>query len=208
MPNRGDRGGSKTRAHISNVATDLFMQRGFDEVTIAEIAAAAGVSRVTVFSHFDRKEDLLLDRLPEGIDIVRAMIRDKAPGLGPVEAFRRTAIELADERHALSGLSDRIEPFTRVVLASPSLVARYRAFAFEVEAAIADELDATPTPGADNRLVAALLVAAYRTVATETVRLRLDGATLADVTPGHYERLDAAFAAVSRAVEPGGPTAR
>ena len=76
MPNRGDRGGSKTRAHIADVATGLFLERGFDNVTIVEIAAAAGVSKVTVFSHFERKEDLLLDRLPDVVEIARAAVRE------------------------------------------------------------------------------------------------------------------------------------
>ncbi|MBI0378222.1 helix-turn-helix transcriptional regulator, partial [Streptomyces albiflaviniger] len=65
MPNRGDRGGAQTRARIASVATQLFLERGFDDVTINEVAAAAGVSKVTVFAHFDRKEDLLFDRFPD-----------------------------------------------------------------------------------------------------------------------------------------------
>jgi AcrR family transcriptional regulator len=47
VPNRGDRGGSLTRARIAHVATGLFLERGFDDVTIAEVAAAAGVSKET-----------------------------------------------------------------------------------------------------------------------------------------------------------------
>jgi AcrR family transcriptional regulator len=205
MPNRGDRGGSKTRAHISTVATELFLRRGFDEVTIADVAAAAGVSKVTVFSHFERKEDLLLDRLPDAIEIVRTTIRDRAMTVGPVEALHRRAVELAEERHALSGLSERSEPFMRVLLASPTLIARLRAFAYEIEAALAADLDRYARPAIESRLVAALLVAAYRTVISETVRLRLDGIDLADVAAGHRQRLDAAFASVARAVSPADP---
>ncbi|MFD7710867.1 TetR family transcriptional regulator [Streptomyces sp. NPDC059786] len=43
MPNRGDRGGARTRARIAEAATGLFLERGFEDVTIAEVAAAAGV---------------------------------------------------------------------------------------------------------------------------------------------------------------------
>ncbi len=57
----------------------------------------------------------------------------------------------------------------------------------------------------DSRLVAALLVAAYRTVASETVRLRLDGVDLADVAAGHRQRLDTVFASVARAISPAHP---
>jgi AcrR family transcriptional regulator len=64
MPAAPSRDGRRTRAHISDVATTMFLARGFDHVTVAEVAEAAGVSKVTVFAHFARKEDLLLDRAP------------------------------------------------------------------------------------------------------------------------------------------------
>ena len=47
-----------TRQAISNAATLLFFERGFDNVTVDEIAAAADVGRMTVFNHFPRKEDM------------------------------------------------------------------------------------------------------------------------------------------------------
>jgi len=59
-------------------------------VTIAEVAAAAGVSKVTVFSHFERKEDLLLDRLPDAVDIVRAAVRERAADTSPSRRFTRS----------------------------------------------------------------------------------------------------------------------
>jgi AcrR family transcriptional regulator len=58
-----------TRQAISDVATRLFMERGFDRVTIDEIAEAADVGRMTVFNHFPRKEDMFFDREQEGHDL-------------------------------------------------------------------------------------------------------------------------------------------
>src|SRR5690554_4399417 len=52
----------ETRQHISDVATGLFLERGFDEVRVADVAAAAGVSEKTVYNYFETKEALLLDR--------------------------------------------------------------------------------------------------------------------------------------------------
>ena len=51
-----------TREGISVAATRLFLERGFDNVTVDEIAAAADVGRMTVFNHFPRKEDMFFDR--------------------------------------------------------------------------------------------------------------------------------------------------
>ena len=65
MPRTGSRGGPQTRAKIAEVAAGLFLEQGFDAVTVADIAKAAGVSSVTVFKHFPRKEDLFLDRQNE-----------------------------------------------------------------------------------------------------------------------------------------------
>lgn len=58
-----------TRQTISDAATRLFFERGFDNVTIDEIADAADVSRMTVFNHFPRKEDMFFDREQEIRDI-------------------------------------------------------------------------------------------------------------------------------------------
>lgn len=196
MPNRGDRGGSRTRAHIADVATGLFLDRGFDDVTIVEVAAAAGVSKVTVFSYFDRKEDLLLDRLPDVVEIARSAVRERAGDIGPVEAIRRALLALAADRHGLSALADGIEPFLRMVVDAPTLIARLRVFEHEIEAALAGELGSDRRFAGDGALVAALVVAAYRIVVVATVRRRLDGDDLAELAADHQRRLNLAFDAI------------
>jgi hypothetical protein len=69
-----------------------------------------------VFSHFERKEDLLLDRLPDAVDIVRAAVRERAADTSPVEALHQVALALAAERHPLSGLIGDVEPFSRTLI--------------------------------------------------------------------------------------------
>ncbi|QXV57165.1 TetR/AcrR family transcriptional regulator [Amycolatopsis sp. TNS106] len=197
MAKRGDRGGSKTRAHIAAVATELFVERGFEDVTVAEIAAAAGVSKVTVFSHFERKEDLALDRLPDAVGIARAVVRERPDGVGVVEAFRRAAVALAEEQHPLSGLSQAGEPLARTVAGSRALISRLREFEHEIEAELTDELASDPRFSGDSELVAALIVAAYRVVAVATTRRRLAGDDLTAVVTAHRDRLDRAFTALS-----------
>ncbi|MGW7758012.1 TetR/AcrR family transcriptional regulator [Streptomyces violaceusniger] len=200
MPNRGDRGGAKTRARIAAVATELFLERGFDDVTIAQVAAAAGISKVTVFSHFERKEDLLLDRLPDAVELLRSAIRERAECVSPVEAFRTLALTLVDQRHALSGLSDGVEPLLRTVAGSPALIARLRTFEHEVEEALTEDLRNDARFTGDPALVAALLIAAYRTVAVTTAQRRLARCDLAETISVHRERLNHAFDAVEHGV--------
>src|SRR3954471_1434421 len=106
MPRTDARGGPQTRARISAVATRLFLARGFDAVTVAEVAREAGVSSVTVFNHFPRKEDLLLDRAADAVELLRSAVRDRAPGADVPASLRAATLGLIDARHALSGVSD------------------------------------------------------------------------------------------------------
>src|ERR1700744_6673373 len=89
------------RQNISNAATRLFMERGFDHVTVDEIAEAADVGRMTVFNHFPRKEDMFFDLDEEGREILREALRQRDAKVAPVEAYRRLADRLGSERRAL-----------------------------------------------------------------------------------------------------------
>jgi AcrR family transcriptional regulator len=88
IQNRQTRKRLATRQRISDVATRLFIERGFDQVTMDEIAEAADVSRMTVFNHFSRKEDLFFDLDEEGREDLVAALQKRNPGTPPVEALR------------------------------------------------------------------------------------------------------------------------
>src|SRR6266480_5376926 len=79
----------ETRREIADAAMRLFVQRGFDHVTVSEVAAAARVSEKTVFNYFPTKEDLFFDELPERQAAVIAAIRNRATGESVVAALRR-----------------------------------------------------------------------------------------------------------------------
>ncbi|OIK26729.1 TetR/AcrR family transcriptional regulator [Streptomyces malaysiense] len=183
-----------TRRRISDIATSLFGERGFDAVTVAEVARAAGVSAMTVFNYFPRKEDLFLDRIPEAADLFATAVRDRAPDEPPLTALRRLALRLLGERHPLSAVGKGYVPFWRVVLGSPALRARAREGVEEVETALAAALADAGTPDPD--LLAALAVAAYRTVFVTTARRLLAGEPVERVAEDHRARLESAFAAL------------
>ncbi|MEU9480702.1 TetR/AcrR family transcriptional regulator [Streptomyces sp. NPDC048191] len=185
-----------TRQRISDIATGLFAERGFDAVTVAEVARAAGVSAMTVFNYFPRKEDLFLDRIPQAAELFAGAVRDRAPGEPPLAALRGLALRLLDERHPLSGVGGRYPRFFRIVGASPALRARAREGVEEVEEALGAALAETGVP--DPHLLAALTVAAYRTVFVASVRRLLAGDPVEEVARDHRLRLESAFAALER----------
>ncbi|MFK0201072.1 TetR/AcrR family transcriptional regulator [Streptomyces lavendulae] len=187
----------ETRQRISDVATALFGARGFDHVTVAEVAKAAEVSTMTVFNHFPRKEDLFLDRIPEAVELFSAAVRDRPEGTPPLAGLRELLLRLLDQGHPLAGVGDTFPHFWRIVLGSPALRARAREGVEELEDALAEAIGG---PGA--RLTAALTVAAYRTVYVTTARRLLAGERAADIAEDHRARVDAAFDAVERALSP------
>ncbi|MEU8028947.1 TetR/AcrR family transcriptional regulator [Streptomyces sp. NPDC049099] len=186
----------ETRQRISDIATGLFAERGFDTVTVAEVARAAGVSAMTVFNYFPRKEDLFLDRIPQAAELLAGAVRDRAPGQSPLTALRGLALRLLAERHPLGGVGETFAPFWRVVVDSPALRARAREGAEEVERALAAALTEAGAPDPD--LLAALVVAAYRTVFTASVRRLMAGDAVEDVARDHRTALEAAFTALER----------
>ncbi|MFC5146744.1 TetR/AcrR family transcriptional regulator [Streptomyces aureoversilis] len=193
----------QTRQRISDVATRLFAGRGFDKVTVAEVAEAAEVSTMTVFNHFSRKEDLYLDRIPEALELFTGAVRQRRPGESPAAPVRRLVRELADARHPLGAVGDTFPAFWRVVLDSPALRARVREAVEELEnaltAAVAESTGAAPGDPRP-RLTAALTVTAYRTVYVTTAARLLAGERADDVAPGHHELVDTAFAALEEAL--------
>ncbi|MER6343992.1 TetR/AcrR family transcriptional regulator [Streptomyces sp. NPDC001595] len=114
----------QTRQYISDVATGLFVERGFDAVTVAEIAEASNVSVNTVYNYFPAKEDLFLDRSKGVVDRLSRWVRGRRDGESAAEAVLR---ELREEVEAVSphvGLMDGYARFMTVIHESPALRSR------------------------------------------------------------------------------------
>jgi AcrR family transcriptional regulator len=119
------------RRQLSDTATEMFMARGFDEVRVAEIAEACGVSEKTVFNYFPAKEALILDLPDTAIAALRAELSD--PDVPPVEAALRVlAAELTtltswlDTHDDPATAAERIRRFNELVESTPSLRAYQR----------------------------------------------------------------------------------
>ncbi|MEU0448264.1 TetR/AcrR family transcriptional regulator [Streptomyces tendae] len=122
----------QTRQYISDVATGLFLARGFEAVTVAEVADAANVSVNTVYNYFPAKEDLFLDRSKGVVDRLSRWVRGRRDGESAAYAVLR---ELRDEVESVSprvGLMDGYAAFMKVVHESPALRSRMWAIGQEV----------------------------------------------------------------------------
>jgi AcrR family transcriptional regulator len=156
---------AQARQTISNVATALFLKKGFDAVSVADVAAAAKVSKMTVFNYFPKKEDLLLDRNDEARALVRSAILEREKGHSPIDGFFELAQRLVAEAHTFAKWTPATEHFFGTIQDSPSLVARGRELRelMEVElAAVLVEAAATSVGDVTAYVLAVSMVAAWR----------------------------------------------
>jgi AcrR family transcriptional regulator len=153
-----------TRRAISHVADRLFLERGFDNVTVDEIAAAADVGRMTVFNHFARKEDMFFDRDEEAREAIREALRQRDPHVDPIETLRFLAHRLMNERAPYLEFSAASQSFAETVEGSETLMARARAirdeFAQVVSEALTECVGRDPADP-DAHLAAGLLLATW-----------------------------------------------
>jgi AcrR family transcriptional regulator len=127
----------QTRAAIAHTAIGLFLQRGFEQVSIAEIAEAAGVAKQTVTNYFPNKEDLVLSAQPTLTPDLAGAVRGRAPGESPVAALYRLVRRELDRRAEWTGLHDGVTQFARMSLASPTLIEAFARLWGEVETNLA-----------------------------------------------------------------------
>jgi len=136
-----------TRDAIATTARRLFAQRGFDAVTVAEIAVAADVSEKTVFNHFATKEDLVFAGGETGLAQLQAAIAQRPPGTSLLDVFRANSEAMLDVVAAGETEDSLVVP--RIVRDSPALQERLAAgWAREADALAAAVAAAT---GADDR---------------------------------------------------------
>jgi AcrR family transcriptional regulator len=127
----------QTRRVIREAAARLFAERGFDAVTVAEVARAADVSEGTVFNYFPTKEDLFYDQMEVFEAALIEAVRLRPPGESVLSAFRRFVLDrsrgLAEEPRA-----HVIAKAARLIGDSAALQAREREIVARSTQALAD----------------------------------------------------------------------
>ncbi|MEV0617408.1 TetR/AcrR family transcriptional regulator [Nonomuraea sp. NPDC050404] len=143
----------QTRQRISDVAIGLFVERGFDNVTIAEVAAAAEVSVNTVYNYFQAKEDLVLSPDEGSAQRLAAIVRERAPGesaAGAVLARLRREVRGRERQVGLSSGFGRVLDMMR---AAPTLTARLQDLGAQMTDALEAVLAEEGGTGRDDPLV-------------------------------------------------------
>lgn len=160
-PGRREQRKAETRQAISDVATGLIIARGFEAVSMSEIAEAAGVSRKTVFNYFASKEDLVFDRDEEARTLLREGMRARS-GMTPLGAFQSLVRELLEDGHPLLRINPGAAAFWATVADSPVLIAHARRLQAQLTDDLAQLMAETagrPPDDAEARLGAAMLMA-------------------------------------------------
>jgi AcrR family transcriptional regulator len=192
----------ETRERISDVATGLFLARGFDAVTLDEVAAAAKVSKMTVLNYFGRKEDLMLDRQDDlNLVFFREAIRARPKGQSPVGALREFMRELRKEKHhPLTRFDRETATFWRFIAASPSLEARLRELHDEAALGLSTELGASK-PDGRARLAAGIIVLTVRIARQEGIRVAERGGSAKKGKEAFFDLMDRGLTAVEALTE-------
>lgn len=130
---------AQTWALIRETAHALFAERGFEAVTVADVAAAADVAVQTVFNHFPTKEDLFFAGDTSWVEGPAAAVRSRAPGTEPLQALHGYLVErVAVHTRRLSTPEGRV--FYLTLEASPALRAREMELMHEATALLSDAL--------------------------------------------------------------------
>ncbi|MET8543879.1 TetR family transcriptional regulator [Kitasatospora sp. NPDC004799] len=191
----------QTGIRLWRTAVGLFAERGFDQVSVAEIAAAAEVSKMTVFNYFPTKEDLVLGPMEQHLDEPARVVRERAPGTSAVGALREHYLAALERFDPSTGLSDDrvVLDVVRVIHQTPVLLSRASAgFDQKAQTLLTAELLAQD-PAHDDltaRVAAAQLLGTQLALTGENQRRMLAGERAADALPAALEEARRAFALV------------
>jgi AcrR family transcriptional regulator len=161
-PGLRERKKQQTRQLILDAATRLFVERGFDGVTVTEIARAAELSEMTVYNYFPTKEDLVFGRMEFFEAQLVAAVQQRAPDESAVAAFGRMMLAGIDQ---LAARTQMIAKAAMLIRASLALQAREREITARYTAQLAGVLTAetgSPEDDIEAWTAASALMAAHR----------------------------------------------
>ncbi len=182
----------QTRRRIAAAALRLFAERGFDAVTVNEIAEAAEVSKVTLFAYFPTKESLVLHGIGE--EDLAGIVAGRPPDRSPLDALRASFHALAADP-ALPPTPEETEALVtrvRVIFGSPALTTAASALLHRQREALAAALS-TEYDELTAALMAAQISAAVQTVQEVFLRRLADGMPLGEAARRLADDVELAF---------------
>jgi AcrR family transcriptional regulator len=170
----------QTRQLIADTAWRLFADRGFDQVSVAEVARAAQVAEATVYNYFHTKEDLFYWRLEAFGARLAEAVAARPPGEPGLAAFRRALLAegglLAQAETGDAQALDRLRAVSKVITASPALLSREQQAISQAAVTLARVLadDASALPGDLRPQVAAFALIGVHQALMDHVRSRVE----------------------------------
>jgi len=175
-------------------AIELFTEHGYDQVSIAQVAAAADVSKMTVFNYFATKEDLVLKPLEQHTDEPARMVRECLAGGSGLSALRQHVLTGIAEHDPMFGMSNSPQVLSvfRLVLDTPALFQRAAQSARESEVLLAAELGER-LGEVVARIAAAQIIGTLGALRLLNLQRLLAGETPAEVEPDALVNANIAF---------------
>jgi AcrR family transcriptional regulator len=112
------------RKQITEAANELFVERGYENTTIEDIAAEVGMSQRSVFRYFETKEDIVVGKFDYVADDMLKALRAR-PHAEPLWESLRRCFDLLVPFVDAPGKAEVAEPMQRIVFETPNLLARY-----------------------------------------------------------------------------------
>ncbi|MFB8004522.1 TetR family transcriptional regulator [Nocardia sp. NPDC056000] len=184
----------RLRETIAATAIRMFLESGFDRVSITDIAQAAEVSRRTLFAYFPTKEDLVLQRFADHEDEAARQIRAR-PGHPPLDTLREARLEALSRRDPNSGLNDtpEIMAFLQLIRGTESLAARLTSYLARAVDTLAEALRENGFDPLTARLVAAQVTVIHTELAFMNHDHLVDGESADHRYPAAVHATNVAF---------------
>ncbi|MFD3873355.1 TetR/AcrR family transcriptional regulator [Streptomyces sp. NPDC058623] len=193
----------RTRRQLAATALELFLERGFDAVSVADVAAAAEVSKPTLFRYFPSKEDLVLDRFADHQDEAARIVRERSADRSPVGAVHAHFLAALAERDPITGLCDHpnVLAFQGLLYGTPSLELRLSHYSDREVELLAAALESEAAAPLTARLAAVHLVAVRHELGRENWRRLAAGQSADEAYPAAVADADRAFTMLAHGLD-------
>jgi AcrR family transcriptional regulator len=185
----------RTRRALVEAAVDLFDRQGYDQTTVAEIAAGAQVSPRSFFSYFGSKEEILFPDSDSRVQVAADAIAARAPGQGPVEVLVGVLQRIVAVDTALASRMARVR--MRLIMEVPAVRGRCLQVSFSAQREIGRLLHAAFPDELDEVSAASLVGALAGAVTAALVELFSGPSRARQLLSDHPERLRAEMSRVT-----------